>query len=79
MCLLLGGYYPVLIVIVFVKIGANHDQPLFGRCGCVCLYLYYMPASKCVCVLGKINLLVFVDCVIWLLLGWCFWNADSYP
>ena len=39
-----------LIVFVFLKIGANHDQPLFGRCGCVCLYLYYMLASKCVCV-----------------------------
>ena len=45
----------------------------------VSVCLYYMLASKCVCVLGKINLLVFVDCVIWLLLGWCFWNADGYP
>ena len=75
MCLLLGGVLACicqLIVFVFVKIGANHDQPLFGRCGCVCLYLYYMLA-------GKIYLLVFVDCAIWLLLGWCFWNADGYP
>ena len=54
MCLLLGGVLACicqLIVFVFVKIGANHDQALFfGRCGCVCLYLYYMLASKCVCV-----------------------------